>query len=137
MHSGICGGHIGSRALAAEVFWQGCYWPSFIDDASKLVTTCQACQKFLPDSKVASEPFVEVYDNDLEWGWSWDRENNGNTGDTRIFRQVQASQSIIALCSVFLYCSWQLMPLSSLLDLSSRGASTPPFISKGARLQGR
>jgi hypothetical protein len=29
------------------VFRRGFCWPSIIDDASKLVTTCQACQKFL------------------------------------------------------------------------------------------
>jgi hypothetical protein len=39
-HLGICGGHIGSRVLAAKVFKLGFYWPSIIDDASKLVTTC-------------------------------------------------------------------------------------------------
>jgi hypothetical protein len=39
-HSGMCGGHIGARALVAKVFRQGFYWPSIIDDASKLVTIC-------------------------------------------------------------------------------------------------
>jgi hypothetical protein len=29
-----------------------------------------------------------IYDNDLEKGWSWDRENDSNTEDTKIFRQV-------------------------------------------------
>jgi hypothetical protein len=53
-HSIVCGGHIGSRALTAKVFWQGFYWPSIIDDASKLVTTYQACQKFLPNSRAPS-----------------------------------------------------------------------------------
>jgi hypothetical protein len=43
--AGICRGHIGARALTAKVFKQGFYWPSIIDDASKLVTTCQSCQK--------------------------------------------------------------------------------------------
>jgi hypothetical protein len=41
-HSGIYKGHIGSRALATKVLRQGFYWPSIIDDALKLVTTCQA-----------------------------------------------------------------------------------------------
>jgi hypothetical protein len=50
-----------------------------------------------------------VYDSDLELGWSRDREIKGNTGDTMIFRQVQASQRIIALRPVFLYYSWQLV----------------------------
>jgi hypothetical protein len=45
-HLGVCGGHIGARALTAKVFRQGFYWPSIIDDASKLITTCQACQFF-------------------------------------------------------------------------------------------
>jgi hypothetical protein len=56
MHSGVCGGHIGSRALAGKVFRQGFYWSSIIDDASKFVTTCQACQKFSPNSKAHSQP---------------------------------------------------------------------------------
>jgi hypothetical protein len=46
IHVGICGGHIGARALAAKVLWQGFYWPALIDNATKLVTTCEACQKF-------------------------------------------------------------------------------------------
>jgi hypothetical protein len=55
-HLGIRGGHIGSRALTAKVLRQGFYWPSIIDDASKPVTTCQECQKFLPNSKAPSQP---------------------------------------------------------------------------------
>jgi hypothetical protein len=46
MHLGVCGGHIGARALAAKVFRQGFYWPSIIDEALKLVTTCSTWQKF-------------------------------------------------------------------------------------------
>jgi hypothetical protein len=48
---------------------------------------------------------VMVYNNELVYGRLRDRENDGNTGDARIFRQVQASRMIIALCPVFLYCS--------------------------------
>jgi hypothetical protein len=46
IHTGMCGGHIGARALAAKVLQQGFYWPIVIDEASKLVATCEACQKF-------------------------------------------------------------------------------------------
>jgi hypothetical protein len=53
--------------------------------------------------------YVAIYDNDLEYGCSRDREIDGNTGDTRIFRQVRTSWRIIALRHVFLYCSWQLV----------------------------
>jgi hypothetical protein len=56
IHSGVFGGHIGARALTAKVFRQGFYWPFKIGDASKLVTTCQACQKFLPNTKALSQP---------------------------------------------------------------------------------
>jgi hypothetical protein len=55
-HSGICGGHIGSRALTMKVFRKSFYWPSIIDNASKLVTTCQTCQKLLPNSKAPLQP---------------------------------------------------------------------------------
>jgi hypothetical protein len=57
------------------------------------------------------------------------------TQDANIFRQVQTSRRIIAICLVFSYCSWKLV--LRFLDLSYRGASTPFFISKGMRLQGR
>jgi hypothetical protein len=56
MHSGVCKGHIGSRALTTNVFRQGFFWPLIIDDASKLITTCQPNQKFSPNSKAPSQP---------------------------------------------------------------------------------
>jgi hypothetical protein len=33
-----------------------------------------------------------VYDNDLEQGWSRDRENDGNTGDIRILDRFRPSE---------------------------------------------
>jgi hypothetical protein len=53
------------------------------------------------------------------------------TQEIRIFKQVQASQRIIALYPVFLYCSWQLVLL---LSFPPGGASTPPFIYKGDKV---
>jgi hypothetical protein len=44
VHGGVYGGHIGARALAVKVLWQGFYWPAMIDDATKLVSSCKACQ---------------------------------------------------------------------------------------------
>jgi hypothetical protein len=44
------------KRIHSESLRQGFYWPSIIDDALKLVTTCQACQKFLPNSKAPSQP---------------------------------------------------------------------------------
>jgi hypothetical protein len=46
VHVGICGGHIVASTLAAKVLEQGFYWPATIDGATKLVSTCEACQKF-------------------------------------------------------------------------------------------
>jgi hypothetical protein len=34
---------------------------------------------------------VMVYDNEFIGGWSRVQDNDGNTGDVRIFRQVRAS----------------------------------------------
>jgi hypothetical protein len=42
VHVRICGGHIGADALAAKVVQQGFYWLAMIDDAAKLVSTCEA-----------------------------------------------------------------------------------------------
>jgi hypothetical protein len=56
IHAGTCGGHIGTRALAAKVLQQGFYWSTVIDDAAKLVSTCKACQKFSCKSKAPAQP---------------------------------------------------------------------------------
>jgi ribonuclease HI len=45
IHSGFCGAHIGTRALASKSIKQGFYWPYINIDAKKLVQECEACQK--------------------------------------------------------------------------------------------
>ena len=44
IHGGISGSHIGSRALAGNAFRQGFFWPTALQDATALVTKCEACQ---------------------------------------------------------------------------------------------
>jgi hypothetical protein len=56
IHVGICEGHIGARALAAKVLWQGFYWPAVIDDAAKLVSACKACQRISRRTKAPVQP---------------------------------------------------------------------------------
>jgi hypothetical protein len=56
-------------------------------------------------SSLPGAPTVGIYDNEFVWGWSRDRENDGNTGDARIFRQVRTSRRIITLRPMFLYYS--------------------------------
>ncbi|PKU60276.1 hypothetical protein MA16_Dca027859 [Dendrobium catenatum] len=44
VHSGICGEHLGGRALAQKVLRQGFYWPTIKQDALELVRKCNSCQ---------------------------------------------------------------------------------------------
>ena len=43
IHRGMCGSHIGLRALVGKAFRHGFYWPTTLQDAVELVTTCEAC----------------------------------------------------------------------------------------------
>ena len=43
VHEGICGNHIGARALAGKVLRQGYYWPTRLRDATDLVRKCKIC----------------------------------------------------------------------------------------------
>jgi hypothetical protein len=56
IHAGTYRGHIGARALSTKVLHQGFYWPPVIDDAEKLVFTCEACQKFSRKTKAPTQP---------------------------------------------------------------------------------
>ena len=44
IHGGIGGAHRGARALAGKAFRQGFFWPTALQDATTLVTKCEACQ---------------------------------------------------------------------------------------------
>jgi hypothetical protein len=56
VHAGICGGHIGAHALVAKVLRQGFYLPAMIDDAAKIVVTCEAYQKFSHRCRAPTQP---------------------------------------------------------------------------------
>ena len=43
VHEGVCGNHIGARALAGKVLRQGYYWPTILRDATDLVKRCKIC----------------------------------------------------------------------------------------------
>ncbi|XP_077249087.1 uncharacterized protein LOC143888518 [Tasmannia lanceolata] len=47
-HEGICGEHLGGKALAIKVLLRGLYWPTLRQDALTLVKRCERCQKFSP-----------------------------------------------------------------------------------------
>jgi hypothetical protein len=56
IHSGFCGVHIGTRALAGKAIKQGFYWPTINIDAKKLVRECEACQKTTNQQNLPSMP---------------------------------------------------------------------------------
>ncbi|XP_020693548.1 uncharacterized protein LOC110107602 [Dendrobium catenatum] len=47
VHSGICGEHLGGRALAQKVLRQGFYWPTMKQDALELVRKSTGQRKFI------------------------------------------------------------------------------------------
>jgi hypothetical protein len=51
IHTGICGAHIGSRALHGNVFRQGFDWLNVASDTVDLVQKCENCQKCAGDQK--------------------------------------------------------------------------------------
>jgi hypothetical protein len=43
IHTGVCGHHASSRAIAAKAFRAGFYWLTAIEDAKDIVRKCEAC----------------------------------------------------------------------------------------------
>ena len=60
VHEGVCGNHIGARALAVKVLRQGYYWPTMLRDATNLVRRCKICQEHAKISHLPSEPLTSV-----------------------------------------------------------------------------
>ena len=60
VHEGICGNHIGARALAGKALRQGYYWPTMLRDAIELVRKCKICQEHAKISHLPSEPLTSV-----------------------------------------------------------------------------
>jgi len=46
VHEGVCGTHIGGRALAAKILRVGYYWLTMKEDCSEYVRKCDKCQRF-------------------------------------------------------------------------------------------
>jgi hypothetical protein len=67
IHGGICGSHIGSRALVGKAFRQGFYWPTALQDVTELVTKCEACQFH---SKKIHQPAQALQRIPLSWPFS-------------------------------------------------------------------
>ena len=57
IYLGMCGSHIGPRALSTKAIKQGFYYPTHVKDAEQIVKTCEACQTTSPH---LSKPLVAV-----------------------------------------------------------------------------
>jgi ribonuclease HI len=73
IHSGFCGAHIGTRALAGKAIKQRFYWPTIIIDAKTLVRECEACQKTTNQQNLPSMPVHLIPPSwPLQrWEWIW------------------------------------------------------------------
>ena len=58
VHEGVCGNHIGARALAGKVLRKGYYWPTMLRDAIDLVRKCKICQEHAKVSHVSYKPMA-------------------------------------------------------------------------------
>ncbi|KAK3027489.1 hypothetical protein RJ639_040290 [Escallonia herrerae] len=53
VHEGICGQHLGGKALAHKILCQGYYWPIMQQGTLEHIKKCDACQRFSPVPKLA------------------------------------------------------------------------------------
>ena len=60
VHEGVCGNHIGARALAGKVLRHGYYWPTMLRDATELVKKSKVCQEHAKISHLPPEPLTSV-----------------------------------------------------------------------------
>ena len=60
VHEGVCGNHIGARALAGKALRQGYYWPTMLRDATELVMKFKIYQEHAKISHLPSEPLTSV-----------------------------------------------------------------------------
>ena len=60
VHEGVCGNHIGARALTGKVLRQGYYWPTILRDATDLVRRCKIFQEHAKISHLPSEPLTSI-----------------------------------------------------------------------------
>ena len=60
VHEGVCGNHIGARALVGKVLRQGYYWPTILKDVTDQVRRCKICQEHAKISRLPSEPLTSI-----------------------------------------------------------------------------
>ena len=61
LHEGICGSHVGGRALAARTLRAGYYWPTIREDCKKYAQCCKQCQQHADWHKAPLEELKSIY----------------------------------------------------------------------------
>ncbi|XP_068475087.1 uncharacterized protein [Phaseolus vulgaris] len=61
LHEGICGSHIGGRALASKAIRAGYYWPTVREDCTRYAQQCKQCQQHADWHKVPPEELRSIY----------------------------------------------------------------------------
>jgi len=46
VHEGVCGSHVGGRALDKKLLRAGYYWFMLLNDCTEFVKKCDKCQRF-------------------------------------------------------------------------------------------
>ncbi|KAK8933512.1 hypothetical protein KSP39_PZI015592 [Platanthera zijinensis] len=64
VHEGICGEHLGGKALAKKILRQGFYWPTMKKEATEFVQKCRSCQVH---ASVPRQPSVAL--TSLQGAW--------------------------------------------------------------------
>ncbi|RDX78974.1 hypothetical protein CR513_40669, partial [Mucuna pruriens] len=67
IHEGICGTHIGGRALASKIARAGYYWPTLKGDCMDFIKKCDKCQRF---AKGYRAPPEVLHSMALPWPFS-------------------------------------------------------------------
>ncbi|RDX99554.1 Gypsy retrotransposon integrase-like protein 1, partial [Mucuna pruriens] len=60
VHEGLCGSHIGGRALASKISRTSYYCPTLKDDCLNYVKRCDKCQRFVEVSNAPSEQLHSI-----------------------------------------------------------------------------
>ncbi|KAL0416678.1 UNVERIFIED_CONTAM: hypothetical protein Slati_3499700 [Sesamum latifolium] len=60
IHSGCCGAHTSTRILANKALRAGYFWPSMKQDAIRLVSKCERCQKHSSLIHQPAEPLTTI-----------------------------------------------------------------------------
>ncbi|KAL0414933.1 UNVERIFIED_CONTAM: hypothetical protein Slati_3325200 [Sesamum latifolium] len=60
IHSGCCGAHVGTRILANKALRAGYFWPTMKQDAIRLVSKCEKCQKHSSLIHQPAEPLTTM-----------------------------------------------------------------------------